>query len=245
MAEENTQMMLYAIGAVEELGDIYDINTITLHICQTRAGHIDTWTLSIDDLMKFKSHAQMQAAIILDGTPTFNPTEKGCKWCAHAVNCESLAQHVNDAVKGEFDNLEEIQGKADLITDEHLANLLKNKELITSFIKAVEQVALERATAGGNIEGFKLVRGTKNLAWDDKEHAEKYLIRKLKNEGAFKRTLITPTQAKKALGKDGMKFIEKLASRAEGDLKLVTLASKGEAVNLGKEFEDLSLIKED
>ncbi len=237
MAEQNTQMMLYAIGAVEELESIYDIDEITLHIVQTRAGHIDSWNLHYQDLMKFKEFATTQAKAIIEGNTKFNPTKKGCQWCPHSRDCDALKNHVTETVTGAFENLEDIEGQADKVDTTHIKNILDNADLIIGFVKAIQDVALEKMQEGVEIDGYKIIKTRKNKAWSDKEGAEKYLTRKLKLSGAFKRTLITPTQAIKALGKDNSKFLEKLFTIPEGDLKVVSNDTKGEAiVNVAEQF---------
>ncbi len=240
-AESNTQMMLYAVGAVEELGAIYDIEMITLHIVQTRAGHIDTWELHYEDLMKFQAYAKGQADKILSGDTEFKPNAKACQWCDHKTNCDALKTHVDNVVKGSFENLEDIEGKADIIDLTHVKKILDNADLITGFIKAIQERALEVMQTGEEIAGYKMIKSRKNKAWSDKDAAEKYLIRKLKLSGAFKRTLITPTQALKALGKDATKYVEKLITTPEGDLKVVPNAAKGEAIMAAiDKFDDIS-----
>ena len=241
-AEENTQLMLYALGAVHELEDYTDIETITLHIMQSRANHIDTWTTTIEELFAFEAYAKGQADIILSGETTFNPTTKGCQWCPHSSNCEALRSHVDDVMTGSFENLDAIEGKANLISDSHIENILNNKDLIISFIKAVEESALERVSNGTlTLTGFKLVRARKNKAWLDKEAAEKYLVRKLKQKGAYKQTLITPTQAVKALGKGHTTFIEKLFGVPEGEIILAPESDKREAISaVCEDFDELS-----
>ncbi len=232
-AENNTQMMLYAIGAVEELESIYDIDEITLHIVQTRAGHIDSWNLHHQDLMVFKTYAQQQARKIVEGyNITFNPTKKGCQWCAHATNCDALKSHVTDTVTGAFDDLDEIEGQADKVDTTHIKNILDNADLIIGFIKAIQDVALEKMQEGVEIDGYKIIRTRKNKKWANLDDAEKYLVRKLKQTGAFKKTLITPTQAIKAVGKENAGHLEKLFTVPEGDLKVVSNDTKGEAVTI-------------
>jgi len=240
MAENNTQLMLYGLGAWIDLEDIYDIDTVTLHIVQTRANHTDTYEISVDKLMEFQRFVIAQASKIMRGETSFNPNEKACKWCAHKVDCKALADHVFSTVQGEFEDLTDIDGKADDIGRDHIKAILDNKKLILSFIDAVEDRALENAQAGNMVDGYKMVRKTKHLAWTDAERAENYLLRKLKQDGTYTRKLITPTQAVKALGKDN-KFIQKLMARPQGELVLAPNSDKREAVTpVTEDFEDLS-----
>ena len=52
-AVNNPQMKLYALGAIEEYGFIYDINTVRMTIVQPRLDNISTWEISVIDLMNW------------------------------------------------------------------------------------------------------------------------------------------------------------------------------------------------
>lgn len=240
-AEENTQLMLYALGALEHFKDEW-IEEVTLHIIQTRAGHVSTWTTTVERLEEFKKFAQTQAANIQSGATEFSPSDKACQWCQHKANCETLSKYVEDIITGEFEDLDAIDGRADDISHEHIGKILANKELITSFIKAVEDRALEVMQEGTAIDGFKLVRSRKHKKWNDTEQVEKYLVRKLKKAGAFSvPKLITPTQAIKALGKENAKYIEKFIEVPEGDIVIAPESDKRETVqDVAGQFEELS-----
>ncbi len=238
MAENNTQLMLYAIGAIEELEDIYDIDMITLHIVQTRAGHLDTWELHYEDLMKFKAYAQAQAKDIIEDRTTFSPNAKACQWCPHKTNCEALKQHVDNTMKGAFDNLEEIDGKADLIDTKHIASILKNKDLILGFVKAVEEVALEKMQEGIEIDGFKLVESKTNRKWIDEAEIAVYLNRKIKPADLWVKKLIPMTKILKLRPKD--KKLEAMLHKPEGKPTVAPMSDKREPI--GKVCDDFDIL---
>jgi hypothetical protein len=224
-ADNNSQLMLYAIGAIDELEMIYDIEKITLHIVQTRANHISSWELSYDELMMFKKLAQDKAAEILSGETSFTPSIKGCKWCSHQANCDALRVHVESVVSGDFDNLDEIDGMANIISTSHIKNILDNVDLITNFVKAVQEVALERLENGIAIDGYKLVESRTNRKWIDEEEVEKYLTEL--NDGI---DYFEPPRLKamgkilKILPKD--KKLQELLTKPEGRPVLAPLSDK-------------------
>jgi len=232
-AENNTQLMLYALGAYHKLKHLSFIEEVTLHIVQTRAGNISSWSCSVEDLLEFEEFAKKQAQKALSDEAEFNPTPRACKWCPHQANCEALAQFSEEVVKGDFDDLEEIEGKANLISNEHIKKILDNKDLIISFIKAVEDEALNKLQNGEVIEGYKIVESQTRRAWDKSEFdkIEKYLLRKLKRDGTYKQTIITPTQALKALDDKSKKYIEKFIVKPEGKPTLAPLSDKRKPIN--------------
>lgn len=237
MAEQNTQLMLYALGALHELEDIYDIETVTLHIVQTRAGHIDTWELEVKTLRLFEMIAKTQAEAIINGDVEFNPSEKACKWCQHSVNCKALKAHVEATVKGAFDNLEDIDGQADLIDVEHIKKILDNKDLILSFIKAVEARSLELMQEGTEIDGYKLVEAKTNRKWRDEAEVAKYLNRKVKADDLWVKKLIPMTKILKLRPDD--KKLQEMLIKPEGKPVVAKLDDKRQPIGkVADEFEE-------
>jgi len=227
-AENNSQLMLYGIGAVDYL-EFHDIEEITLHIVQTRAGHISAWTLTRKMLEDFRIQAQDIAKKILADNVEFNPNDKACKWCPHQVNCAALATHVETVVKGAFGGIEDIDGQADKISIDHIKKILDNDVLITNFIKAVKVVALDRMEHGELIDGYKLVKSRKNKTWRDKSEAEEMLAKEFGDDG-FKKSIITPTQALK-LAKQRIIDIGDSWYVPEGDVVLAPNSDKRESIH--------------
>jgi len=238
-AQDNTQMMMYALGAAQYFKDEW-IETVTMHIHQERAGHIDSFTMDVGDLERFGKFVAQQAKAIRTGKTKFSPSEKACQWCQHKSNCEALAEFTLDIVTGSFENLDDIDGKADEALPEHMANILEHEKLILSFIGAIKDRALEEAKAGKEVKGYKLVKSVKHKRWIDPEKAEKYLVRKLKKTGAYATPkLITPTQALKAVGKENAAHLEKLFEVPEGELVLAPESDRRKAAqNIAEQFDD-------
>lgn len=61
----NSQMMCYALGALEVFGDIYDINQIKMTIFQPRRENISTYTISKDKLSSIRIILKYPESIIL------------------------------------------------------------------------------------------------------------------------------------------------------------------------------------
>lgn len=223
-AKDNTQLMLYALGAIHELEVMFDIETVTLHIMQGRANHIDTWDTTVEELYEFEDFANKQAERILSDDVTFCPSKKACQWCNHQTNCDALKAHVNDVVKGGFDNLEDIEGQADLIDVDHIKSILDNADLITGFVKAVQEVALERMQEGVVIDGYKLVEGKTNRKWADEDEVAKYLNRKIKADDLWVKKLIPMTKILKLRPND--KKLQSMLIKPEGKAQIAPLSDK-------------------
>jgi hypothetical protein len=235
-AKENTQLMLYALGAIHELEDIFDIETVTLHIAQGRANHYDMWETTYEELMEFQDFAKEQAGRILSGDTTFSPEKKACQWCPHQHNCEALRIHVDNIVTGDFDDLEELEGNADKVSTDHMKKILDNADLILGFVKAVQQVALERMEAGEKIDGYKLVESKTNRKWADESEVEKLL----KGKDIYGEPKLKPmTKLLKEFGKEFE--LEELLVKPEGKPTIAPESDKRPEIGaVCEDFDDLS-----
>lgn len=112
--ENNTQLMVYALGITQKLYRAYkiplnEIDKITLHIIQPRVNNgntpIKAWDLSPQVLPWF--HEFILAAIksAFSPTPTFAPSESRCRWCMCAARCTARAEQSMKAAQLDFDHL--------------------------------------------------------------------------------------------------------------------------------------------
>jgi hypothetical protein len=145
-AEGNPQLMLYALGALNEFDFIIDaeaLQQVRLVIFQPRINNISEWVCPINDLIEFASKAKAavtlaEEALSMSKVPNqwysssevwskeyLKPSEKGCKWCKAKDKCPVLAaQCATDMLALEAPSLD---GLVDL--DEQPAV----SELLTSF----------------------------------------------------------------------------------------------------------------
>ena len=61
-AEENPQMMLYALGALEIFDGIYDIDTVRMTIFQPRKSNVSVYEMAKDDLLEWANTELVQKA---------------------------------------------------------------------------------------------------------------------------------------------------------------------------------------
>ncbi len=82
LAEGNTQMQLYALGAWKEFSLLYDIKKIRMVIIQPRLNaNADVWEISLDDLLVFGSYAARRAALAYAGEGQYTPSDDVCRFC--------------------------------------------------------------------------------------------------------------------------------------------------------------------
>lgn len=225
IAENNEQLKLYGLGALNEFGLIGDFKQVRMVIHQPRLGYMSEAVCTIEELEAFAQEAKSSAeyircleiglddgdgdgGAIADLEASFNPGEKQCQWCKAKANCEALAKHNLQTVLGDFDDLTEVDLPIEIAqATEQVANHENNKlgqlyaaiPLLESWIKAIDSAVHQKLHAGEPVQGFKLVAGRQgSRTWADAEEAEKMLkSMRLKTEEMYDLKLISPTTAEK------------------------------------------------
>lgn len=164
-AENNTQLLCYALGAYLKYAPAYDIDTITLTIVQPPKGNIDSWTISLEELMVFAEALKTAYASIQNEPTKFVMSDKACRWCHVKTQCPEMKRVANEAAVIDFKVM-------DL---DSVEEWLPKLPMLSSFIEAVEAKAKDTLLSGGLIPGWKVVEGRKTRGWTDVPKAEMWL----------------------------------------------------------------------
>lgn len=149
-AEENTQMMCYALGAWAGPGEFYDIRNIRMTIIQPRLKHESSWSLTDTELLHW-AHQTLKpaAALAYKGKGELVPGDH-CRFCKVAARCKALKEYAT-ALPTDSDPA--------LMTLADVAALLPRFAAVKSWMAAVEDFALDKALEGEKVPGFKIVEG--------------------------------------------------------------------------------------
>ena len=91
-AEDNPQMKLYALGALEIFDGIYDIDTVSMTIYQPRRENISTHTVSVESLYRWaKEILKPTAALAYAGDGEFGCGE-WCRFCKAKHECRAISE---------------------------------------------------------------------------------------------------------------------------------------------------------
>lgn len=212
-AEYNRQMMGYGRSALEELdefGVYYD--EVHLHVFQPkRSQETLTCKLSVQDLRAHTDAWAAPAQEAMDawygrGQPKLTPGDKQCAWCPVRASCSARAAQILDAFP-----LEEAGGtgaEKPRLTDEAIAAALDRVDAIESWCRYVRAEALQRATGGAAIPGYKLIEGKRgNRKWVDASVAQ-VTLEELGIDPFEAPELVSPTEAEKRLKKAAKPYTE-------------------------------------
>ena len=261
-AEENDQLKIYALAALEQYAMLGDFKQCRLVISQPRVSRTPSeWVVSVDDLITWRDFTVAPAAfyalsfyetgdlLIKDD---LNPSEKACRWCKAKADCPALAEKVSETLEAEFTDLTtECEITAFEITESliptvplFLAQKMAAVDLIENWCKAIRAEVERQLLAGSEVPGYKLVQGRKgSRAWGDAVAAEELLKKmRLKKEEMYDFKLISPTTAEKVLKETPKRWnkVLPLIMQSDGKPSVATISDKRPAINftpVESEFE--------
>jgi len=239
-AEQNEQMMCYAIGAAGQL--LKDFDTINIGIIQPRAkdgNAVKTWETTPAELIDWMEQTLKPAVTLALGPDApLVPGESQCRWCAGKSKCPAIAEHSLMVARSEFEDFSPREPKN--LTMEELIYVYSKIKTINGWLKAIEGRVFETLNAGQKVKGFKLVRGKSNRVWADPKKAGAYLSRKLKTANAYTKKVISPAQAEKLV--PDKKRLQKFITKPEGKLTIAPENDKRPAILTA--VEDFTPIEE-
>jgi Protein of unknown function (DUF2800) len=239
----NPQLGLYLLGLLEDarlLG--HEIKTATGVICQPRLGHIDEFTVSIDELEAFGREAEVAT---YPESNKLNPSDRTCRWCRAKSKCPALAAFVAKEVALDFEDVAEPAAPNDL------ARAYRAVPLVTQWCKAVEAEVVKQVTEGKEVIGpdgkpYKFVQGDEGRRqWTDEAAAEAALVGQLADKAYAPKKIITAPAAAKILDKKSTKALwadvfSPLIQRARGRAMLVQGSDPRPAYNNVATAEDFA-----
>lgn len=236
----NSQLMYYALGLVEKLGD--DFESVDLVVIQPRVyapGEypVSSLTVPVRAVTAFREelhHAIMAANV--SGAPLVAGDH--CKFCPAAANCPELSTNtmakadiVFDVEGGEILAAPQVNG----LTAETLPKILAVCDNLEKWIDAVRARAFDLANGGAQIPGYKLVAKRAQRVWD--KDAEDAAFQEFGQRAYREPELLSPSQLEKMHGKAGKEFAAKHTSAISSGFNLVPEKHKSPAVKTTSVFD--------
>lgn len=237
--EANPQLLTYALGAVRRYHN-RGVDTVRVTVVQPRAPHADgpvrTYEIDVLDVMDFEldliDHAKATEA-------PDAPLAAGewCRFCPALPTCPTARERALAAALAEFapqDGAPTLM-KPEQLTDEQLADVLGEADMLNTWIKSVQQHAHDQATAGRCPPGYKLVakRATRKWKLEEDEVRAKLLVDfdLTEEEILTEPSLKSPAQVEKVTGKKGFGAIEgELVAKVSSGTNLVPVTDSRPAV---------------
>ena len=218
-AEGNTQMRLYALGAVDEFGMLYAFDVVHMTIIQPRLDSVSTDTLSAGKLLDWGRSIIPVAKLAYDGKGDFQAGDH-CRFCKFRPRCKALAAYMTEKTA---------LRKKQTLTDLETVSILQAAKDIKRWLTDLEDYALGKALDGYDWPGMKLVEGRSKRIITDPDAAAAALIDKgFDADAVYKpREIQTLTALEKLVGKKALaENLGCLIEKPDGKPTLVELSDK-------------------
>lgn len=225
-AIRNSQMMLYALGALEIIDCIYDINEVQMTIFQPRKSNVSVYKTSKNELLEWADGVlAQQAKLAFEGQGDFSCGE-WCRFCKAKAECRERANANLELARYEFQ-------EPVLLSDDEIAEILGKVDALSAWASDIKEFALQQAISGKEWTGWKLVEGRSVRKYSN-ESAVAVIV---ENAGfdPYEKKVIGITAMQKMLGKS--RFDELLSSfieKPQGKPTLVPESDKRPAINTAK-----------
>ncbi len=161
-AEDNPQLMLYGVGALDQYGDLLGvILAVYWTVFQPRMDNVKTASCSPQELLSWRDDfVKPIAKIALGDDAPFGPSEDACRFCPASGQCRpQLDAVIAIDFADEVETLEAVKEDPELVDNEALGKALDQIPLIRRWLKDVEEVALTLLyQEGAHIPGYKVVQ---------------------------------------------------------------------------------------
>ena len=238
-AEDNEQLMIYALGALDLARTLtdYDPPVVVMTIVQPRMYNISTDSLTVKELTDWGTFSLSPCgnAALSDDRASAG---EWCRWCAGDGKCKAQKEYYD-----ELEKTHQAWLKDHTVSPEDLAEVLDRSKSLESWLKKIRADALEMVLQGGEIPGYKLVAGRSVRRY--KPDSETAVVTAAEEAGypeamLFDRKLLSITAMEKLLGKKTFnEVLGDLVEKPEGAPTLAPLSDKRQAINtVEADFED-------
>lgn len=220
-AEQNPQMMLYALGALSEYSILYAVEKVTMAIIQPRLDSISEFEISASELLSWGESIKPVAQKAYKGEGEFVPGEH-CRFCRAKSLCRARTEF-NTSLESYN------QMKPPLISNEEVGQILAKAQDLAKWVKDLEEYALAECLKGGEISGWKAVEGRGSRQYVSQDEAFKHLVAKgIEEVMLYERKPLTVPALEKVLGKKQYKELLLEAGHVKSEPGKPTLAPESD-----------------
>lgn len=228
-ATDNSQLRLYALGAMNDYGSVLGITKVEMHIFQPRLNNISMDSMTVDELMAWANKTVKPTATKASkGKGKYNPGEH-CRFCQHAGRCRALTRLCT-----EYLDTHGLRVNLPILAPHEVADVLRMEPMVTLWLKKVKEQALTTLMNGEELPGYKLVEGKLgNRKWRDEKTVFNMLLWAGHTEEEITETkLLSPSQMDKAIGKKKVaELLEEYIERAPGAPTIAPVTDKRPALD--------------
>lgn len=244
-AEDNVQMMYYALGAAR--GDAYE--EVELVIVQPRAEHsegpVRRCRMKVSELMRWADEVLLPGAKATEAEDAPLVLGEYCRFCPALAVCPSQQERAMVVAAEVFGAVPIAPPSPESMSPERLRKVLDVASLVETWFAACRTHArnlLETGAVSSEELGYKFVVGRASRSWKSEQEAAVWLEALLGKEEAYSIKLLSVSQAEKALKGPGKKALEEMVEVVRGK-QMVPNSDKREplAIEASAAFGEVSV----
>ena len=194
-ATHNTQLMCYALGALDAFDGIYTIDNVRLVIYQPRLENISTDEFPKAELIAWgRDVLAPRAKQAYAGEGEFQAGDH-CRFCPAKADCRKRAEYNLELAKYDF-------AMPATLEDDEIAALLPRLDDFIAWANDIKAFALQKALDGTHFDGYKIVAGRSVRKYTDEAAVAKAV--QAAGFDPYERKLLGITAMGKLLGKKRM-----------------------------------------
>ncbi|MCM1271472.1 MAG: DUF2800 domain-containing protein [Ruminococcus flavefaciens] len=226
-AENNSQMRMYALGALNLFESIYDIKRVRMVIFQPRRNNVSSAELSKEELLQWADEVLIPAAALAAKGEGDYKAGKHCQFCKIKATCRKRAEYNLQMAQYDF-------AVPDTLEDDEISMILDRADTFVGWVNDVKEYALEQAISGRTFPGFKVVEGRSNRRYTNNDAVAAIVTEA--GYDPFEKKLMGVTAMSKLLGtKKFNTLLGSLVEKPKGKPTLVPESDKRPAWNTAQE----------
>lgn len=238
-ADENPQLMLYALGALKLYQPLFGsaLQRVEIYIDQPRLDSYGSWSCTTDELLAWGASVKPKAQAAFMGFGEYHAGD-WCRFCRASGSCKAQAEQ-NMGAFDDFKDLvdkqaevltpdgaeqlkamgRELNENVAILTPDEISSVLERGKNLVEWYEKVKANALEAILGGTLIPGYKVVEGRSARAWSNQDKAlEKLLASGIERAVIYDSVPKTLAQLEKVLGTKKFKelvgeFVTKLQGK--------------------------------
>lgn len=178
VSADSSQLKIYGLGVLNNLGPFEDIRTIDLTVVQPRIdpdNPTNTVSLRISEIEKWGHDILTPALDRLAAGDLTETTGDHCRWCVRAGECQALADLAMTNAQTAFGAIPPAPAS---MTDDELGLLLDHAQMIVDWVSKVKAEATGRIEKGSYVPGWKLVAKRAMRRWAKPSEAITHLMQR-------------------------------------------------------------------
>ena len=220
-ADENPQLMLYALGALKLYQPLFGsaLQRVEIYIDQPRLDSYGSWSCTTDELLAWGASVKPKAQAAFMGFGEYHAGD-WCRFCRASGSCKAQAEQ-NMGAFDDFKDLvdkqaevltpdgaeqlkamgRELNENVAILTPDEISSVLERGKNLVEWYEKVKANALEAILGGTPIPGYKAVEGRSARAWSNQDKAlEKLLASGIERAVIYDSVPKTLAQLEKVLG---------------------------------------------